>query len=181
MFDFLNISTAYFLAGLVHMISPLVAWTSLHHLRERSITFWLIGTEVFSTGLLLLATRQLTPNWVSFELGNSLLAAGLLLQVHGLSLLTRVQYKQSLMISVGLIHILGYTLAHQLLPQQPTFFILALLFMAAEMGWICLLAFKLSNTCWFISKTEPDRRSFTTKFEPRSTYPANFVGRGVQE
>jgi signal transduction histidine kinase len=146
MFDFLNISTAYFLAGLVHMISPLVAWTSLHHLRERSITFWLIGTEVFSTGLLLLATRQLTPNWVSFELGNSLLAAGLLLQVHGLSLLTRVQYKQSLMISVGLIHILGYTLAHQLLPQQPAFFIWALLFMAAEMGWICLLAFKLSNT-----------------------------------
>ena len=35
--------------------------------------------------------------------------------------------------------------------------------------------------CWFISKTEPVRRSFTTKFEPRSTYPANFVGRGVQE
>ena len=36
MFDFLNIATAYFLAGLVHMISPLITWSQLRHLREGS-------------------------------------------------------------------------------------------------------------------------------------------------
>ena len=33
------------------------------------------------------------------------------------------------------------------------------------------------GACWFIFKTEPLTPSFTTKFEPRSTYPANFLGR----
>lgn len=35
----------------------------------------------------------------------------------------------------------------------------------------------LSNVCWFIFKTAPFTPYFTTKFEPRSTYPANFLGR----
>ncbi len=33
------------------------------------------------------------------------------------------------------------------------------------------------SSCWFIFKTAPFTPSFTSKFEPRSTYPANFLGR----
>jgi hypothetical protein len=33
------------------------------------------------------------------------------------------------------------------------------------------------GVCWFIFKTEPFPPYFTKDFEPRSTYPANFLGR----
>lgn len=145
MFDFLNISTAYFLAGLVHMISPLITWSQLRHLREGSSTLWVLGSELFGVGVILLALRSVLPSWISFELANALLAAGLLLQMQSMALLNRQRYSAALLGGIGLLHFLGYTLARHLLPQQALFFVWALLFMAAEIGWICLLTFKLSK------------------------------------
>ena len=145
MFDFLNISTAYFLAGLVHMISPLITWSQLRHLREGSSTLWVVGSELFGAGVILLALRSVLPSWVSFELANALMAAGLLLQVQSMAVLNRQRYRAALLWGIGLLHFMGYTLAHQLLPQSPLFFVWAIAFIVAEIGWICLLAFKLSK------------------------------------
>lgn len=145
MFDFLNISTAYFLAGLVHMISPLITWSQLRHLREGSSTLWVLGSQVFGAGIISLALRSVLPSWISFELGNTLMATGLLLQIQSMAVLNRQRYNTALLWGIGLLHSLGYILAHQLLPHQPLFFVWALLFLAAEIGWICLLAFKLSK------------------------------------
>jgi hypothetical protein len=60
---------------------------------------------------------------------------------------------------------------YQLDPSKPLVLLL---------GWIDhegIVSSLKTSGCWFIFKTEPFPPSFTTEFEPRSTYPANFLGR----
>ena len=47
MFAFLDVSTAYFIAGLMYFIMPLTVWGSLRNTRHPSVTHWFIGGDIY--------------------------------------------------------------------------------------------------------------------------------------
>jgi len=50
MLRFLDVSTAYFIAGLMYFIMPLIVWDGLRKTRHPSVTLWFAGGEVFALG-----------------------------------------------------------------------------------------------------------------------------------
>lgn len=146
MLNFLDVGTAYFIAGLMYFVMPLLVWGSLRHNKHLSIPLWFAGSEFFAFGVLLLAMRTQLPTWASYELGNTLLGAGSLLRIYGLQLLHKNQSHPRLLIALGLAHSVGYILAHNLLPQSHLFFIWSLLCIALELGLVSWYAHRIGHT-----------------------------------
>lgn len=145
MFAFLDVSTAYFIAGLMYFIMPLIVWGSLRNTRHPSVTHWFIGGEFFALGILLLAVRPQVPEWASYDLANSLLAIGSLLRLKGLLELQDKHQHNAALIILGVAHSGGYILARQLLPDTPLFFVWSLLCIALELGLLSWHAHRIAQ------------------------------------
>lgn len=145
MFSFLDVSTAYFIAGLMYFAMPLLVWGSLRKIKDASITLWFVGGEMFALGILLLALRAQIPNWVGSDLANAMLGIGSLLRIKGLLLLQGKHKHHLPLIALGLAHSVGYILARHLLPTLPLFFIWSLLCIALELGLLSWHAHRIAQ------------------------------------
>ena len=145
MLSFLDVGTAYFIAGLMYFIMPLIVWGSLRKTRHPSVALWFAGGEFFAAGVILIGIRAQVPTWASYDLANSLLAAGSLLRLKGLLQLQGKHQHNLALVALGLAHSVGYTLAHQLLPAVSLFFIWSLLCIALELALLSWNAHRIAQ------------------------------------
>lgn len=145
MHSFLDVKTAYFIAGLMYFVMPLIVWGSLRNAKHNSIALWFVGGEVFALGILMLAMRTQLPAWASYDLANSMLAIGSLLRIKGLLLLQNKHKHNLPLLALGLAHSAGYILARQLLPDAPLFFVWSLLFISLELSLLSWHAHRIAQ------------------------------------
>jgi len=79
-----HIPTAFLVLGFLYIILPVTAWAVLSDQRSKAAMLWCSGGELFGVGVLLVGLRISLPVWVSYPLANSMMWAGILMQVMAL-------------------------------------------------------------------------------------------------
>ena len=79
-----HIPTAFLVLGFLYIILPVTAWAVLSDQRSKAAMLWCAGGEVLGVGLLLVGLRVFLPVWVSYPFANSMMWAGILMQVMAL-------------------------------------------------------------------------------------------------
>lgn len=79
-----DIPTAFLLGGFLFILMPVSAWMILKEQGTSAPTYWCVGGVAIGIGSFLLGFRGHVPDWMSYMLGNNMLFAGYLLQIHAL-------------------------------------------------------------------------------------------------
>lgn len=140
----LDARTAFFITGLLYFLMPLVVWLALREQRNRSVTLWCTGGELFGLGLLLISMRHHVPDWVSYDLASLCMHLGNVQRIQSL----RQQLGQALprrtCVVLVLTFWLGYEWGRWLSPEGPYHFIWSCLAVAFQSLWINRLAHRMA-------------------------------------
>lgn len=142
----LDIKTAYFIAGMMYLLMPLVVWGGLYKEKHnKSIVLWCVGGVVFGLGLVLMANRPSVKPWVSHELASTLICTGALSRIRALHVISGFQKSLSPLLALGVIHAVGYIVLRQLWPDISAYFVWAVVFIGIEYAWTAWLAYKIGH------------------------------------
>ncbi len=140
----LDVRTAFFITGSLYFLMPLVVWLALREQRNRSVTLWCAGGELFGLGLLLISLRQHVPDWVSYDLASLCMHLGNVQRIQSL----RQQLGQALpmrtLVALVLTFWLGYEAGRWLSPEGPYHFVWSCLAVAFQSLWIHRLAHRIA-------------------------------------
>ncbi len=137
--------TVYLITALLYLLMPAVVWLALSEQKSRTVLYWCSGGSIFGLGLLLVGTRDIAPDWLSFDIANLFLLAGNLLRVQAL----QTELKQPLgwmRFGVLLLSLFGvYEAARFLMPDKPWFYLWSISVMATLFYWTSMLGRQLAR------------------------------------
>ncbi len=142
MFD---VATAYAFVGLLYLLLPVVGWIVLSSQQSVAANLWTVGSLMFGAALLLLAMRDMVPDWISYTGAFTLGVAGNLLRVHSLHLELRRPLPVPLLVGLGVAAVLIYEFFRVILQDDQLRFAMSLLSLSALMGAISVAAWEIAR------------------------------------
>lgn len=136
----LHLPTAYFIAGILYLIMPLVVWLMLRKQHALSNTLWYLGGLSFGLSLILLGMRDKWPDALTYGVAVWLLVLGPLLRACALrhELQKPIHLTWMLILSVAFIAL--YTVFHAVLNDASLRFMWSSFGAAAAFAWLALSA-----------------------------------------
>jgi signal transduction histidine kinase len=136
----LHLPTAYFIAGILYLIMPVVVWQMLRKQHAPSNMLWCLGGLSFGLSLILLGMREKWPDELTYEVAIWLLVLGPLLRVGALRHELQRPVWVTGLLALSLVYIAVYVFFHVILVHASSRFIWSSLGAAAVLAWLGLLA-----------------------------------------
>jgi signal transduction histidine kinase len=136
----LHLPTAYFIAGILYLIMPVVVWQMLRKQHAPSNMLWCLGGLSFGLSLILLGMRDQWPDALTYGAAIWLVVLGPLLRVSALRHHLQKPIHLAWILILSLVFIAVYGLFHVVLNNASLRFIWSSLGAAAAFGWLAFLA-----------------------------------------
>jgi signal transduction histidine kinase len=136
----LHLPTAYFIAGILYLIMPVVVWQMLRKQHAPSNMLWCLGGLSFGLSLILLGMRDQWPDALTYGAAIWLVVLGPLLRVSALRHRLQKPIHLAWILILSLVFIAVYGLLHVVLNNASLRFIWSSLGAAAAFGWLAFLA-----------------------------------------